>query len=100
MGWGLLLDYCSGFVVCHNGFVDNHIQAEDGAHGSDIWDGGYPFGGNFWSDYHVTDRYCGPGQNLTGSDGIGDTPYQVGHDTSVFPGGGGIDRYPLVSEPV
>jgi len=40
----------------------------------DIWDNGYPSGGYYWSDYNGTDSYSGPYQDLTGSDGIGDTP--------------------------
>jgi parallel beta-helix repeat protein len=40
-----------------------------------IWDNGYPEGGNYWSDYTGIDAYSGAGQNETGIDGIGDTPY-------------------------
>jgi hypothetical protein len=42
------------------------------------WEGGYPSGGNYWSDYEGVDAYNGPYQNETGSDGIGDTAYFVG----------------------
>jgi hypothetical protein len=53
------------------------------------WDDGYPSGGNYWSDYNGTDFYHGPYQNVTGSDGIGDTPYVVnviyGNDTDHYP---------------
>jgi nitrous oxidase accessory protein NosD len=44
---------------------------------SDTWDDGYPFGGNYWSNYTGIDEYSGPSQNETSSDGIGDTPYVV-----------------------
>jgi len=52
------------------------------------WDGGYPEGGNYWSDYEGEDEHSGPFQNETGSDGIGDTPYAVGVAN--------VDNYPLV----
>jgi parallel beta-helix repeat protein len=39
-----------------------------------MWDDGYPSGGNYWSDYTGKDLFSGPYQNETGSDGIGDTP--------------------------
>jgi hypothetical protein len=55
---------------------------------SNIWDSGYPSGGNFWSDYSGVDYHSGPFQNETGSDGIGDSQYGVGSSNT--------DRYPLV----
>jgi len=67
--------------IYHNNFVHNAIQVADetdyGYFYNDIWDFGYPFGGNFWNDYVVVDFYGGPYQNLTGSDGIGDSPYII-----------------------
>jgi hypothetical protein len=52
------------------------------------WDNGYPSGGNYWSDYNGTDLYSGPYQNVTGSDGIGDTPYVIDANNT--------DHYPLM----
>ncbi len=52
-----------------------------------IWDGGYPIGGNYWHDYNGRDEYSGLFQNETGSDGIGDTPHALGSAN--------MDRYPL-----
>ncbi|MEM1551928.1 MAG: NosD domain-containing protein [Candidatus Bathyarchaeia archaeon] len=71
--------------VFHNNFINNTHQV----HGCNyfIWDDGYPSGGNFWSDYNGGDCYRGPYQNETGSDGIGDTPYNIDGD---------VDRYPLM----
>jgi hypothetical protein len=54
-----------------------------------MWDTGYPSGGNYWDDYDGTDQYRGPYQNVTGTDGIGDTPYTIDMNN--------IDRYPLIS---
>jgi len=57
-----------------------------------VWDAGYPQGGNFWSDYSAPDLYGGPYQNETGSDGIGDFPYTINPYNK--------DRYPLLREVV
>lgn len=53
-----------------------------------IWDDGYPSGGNYWVGYVRTDKFSGPYQNVTGSDGIGDTPYVIDADD--------IDHYPFM----
>lgn len=76
-----------GNAIFHNNFVNNTnpfiIQSS-----GNVWDDGYPDGGNFWSDYNGTDVYSGQYQNVTGNDGIGDSIYTVG--------GGEIDNYPLM----
>lgn len=96
-GWGLLLYNSGGIVVDHNNFVDNQIQAGDITVGEkNDWDAGYPWGGNFWSDYEGTDEFSGPGQNLSGDDGIGDSKYQVAHENSDF-WAYAVDNYPLMS---
>ncbi len=53
-----------------------------------VWDNGYPSGGNYWIGYTSADKFSGPGQNITGSDGIGDTPYVIDGDD--------IDHYPFM----
>jgi parallel beta-helix repeat protein len=53
------------------------------------WDYGYPSGGNYWSDYNGTDSNSGQYQNETGSDGIGDTSYDINANNK--------DRYPLMN---
>jgi parallel beta-helix repeat protein len=53
------------------------------------WDRDYPTGGNYWTDYSGTDYFCGPYQNQTGRDGIGDSPYVIDEHNA--------DRYPLMS---
>ncbi len=53
-----------------------------------VWDDGYPSGGNYWSNYTGFDLYSGPYQNLTGSDGIGDTNHTIDANNQ--------DGYPLI----
>jgi len=83
---GVELNSSSNCAVYHNNFVDNNLQAFDNAW--NLWDDGYPSGGNFWSDYGGIDKYNGPNQDIPGSDKIGDTPYNIS-------GAGDKDRYPL-----
>jgi hypothetical protein len=68
--------YQSSSTIYHNNFINNTQQAfVDTA--SVTWDQGYPSGGNYWSGHNGTDMFSGSYQNRTGSDGIGDTPYQI-----------------------
>ena len=69
----------SNNIIYHNNFIGNPIQANIAATVSNIWDDGYPSGGNYWTDYAGTDA---------NGDGIGDTPYTIA--------AGNVDRYPLV----
>lgn len=75
----------------NNNFQNNtvHPQATDN-NKTNMWNSSYPTGGNFWSDYTGVDLMSGPGQNLAGSDGIGDTPYMLGGV------GMAMDKYPLM----
>jgi hypothetical protein len=72
----------------HNSFINNTIQV-DLTEGSNGWDNGYPFGGNYWSNYNGSDLFMGPAQDQLGSDGIGDTPYLIDANNT--------DHYPLMS---
>jgi len=87
---GIEIWFSSDNKFYHNNFVDNTQQVwmlnESGY--ANVWDDGYPSGGNYWSDYTGVDIYSGQYQNETGSDGIGDTPYVINADNK--------DRYPLV----
>lgn len=76
-------------TIYHNNLMDNQIQAHDFSE-SNQWDGGYPAGGNYWSDYDGRDEKSGPSQSRPAGDGIGDTSYGI-------PEGTDIDRYPLMS---
>jgi len=62
--------------IYHNNFINNTVQGYDDT-GTNSWDNGYPSGGNYWSDYTGEDYYSGPNQDILGSDGIGDTPYNI-----------------------
>jgi parallel beta-helix repeat protein len=78
--------YSSDNRFFHNNLVNNSIQVftETG----NIWDDGYPSGGNYWSDYIGFDLYSGFLQNETGSDRIGDSPYIIDFSNR--------DDYPLM----
>jgi parallel beta-helix repeat protein len=77
-------------LIYHNNFIGNTHQATTDAYSyNNVWDNGYPSGGNFWSDYSGDDSHSGPNQNEAGSDGIGDTPYIID--------GFNRDDYPLMN---
>ena len=84
---GAVLAYCSGNVIFHNDFVNNTQQTVLYGSTPNSWDNGYPSGGNYWSDYNGVDLHNGPYQNITGSDGIGDTSYVIDANNT--------DNYPL-----
>jgi len=87
---GLQLQDAHDNVICHNSFVDNlYCQAISTQGSVNVWDDGYPSGGNYWSDYTGVDLFSGPYQNETGSDGIGDAPYVIDENNT--------DRYPLMN---
>lgn len=65
--------------IYHNNFIKNRHNAYDDSH--NIWDNGYPSGGNYWNDYTGEDK---------DKDGIGDVPYSI-------PTGINEDRYPLMN---
>jgi hypothetical protein len=82
---GVMLDMCEGGgefnIIHHNNFLNNkEKQAFELGGPINIWDNGYPSGGNYWSDYTGEDN---------NGDGIGDTPYEI-------PEGTNEDRYPLM----
>jgi len=67
----------------HNNFIENIglivIPIGDYEPSKNVWDDGYPSGGNYWSDYNGTDNDW---------DGIGDTSYFIDEHNA--------DRYPLM----
>ncbi|MBI5001449.1 MAG: right-handed parallel beta-helix repeat-containing protein [Euryarchaeota archaeon] len=82
-----LLNNCIGNSIFHNQLMNNAGQAKDD--GTNNWDNGYPSGGNYWGDYSGVDNKSGPNQDLSSSDGIGDSNYSIS-------GGFNVDRYPLM----
>jgi len=86
---GIRLYSSSSNKIFHNNFMDNWLQAYVPSSSGNLWDNGYPSGGNYWSDYTGVDDYNGPYQDMTGSDGIGDTTYDIDAEK--------IDRYPLMA---
>jgi parallel beta-helix repeat protein len=87
-GAGIFLRESSNNTIFHNNFVENPQNALALESYDNLWDGGYPVGGNLWSDYTGVDFHSGPYQNETGSDGIGDITYTI--DAS------NTDHYPLM----
>ena len=75
---GIYLVSSSSNTVYHNNFVNNTKQAYPSS-SANVWDDGYPSGGNYWSDYTGVDA---------NHDGIGDTPYVIDSNNQ--------DRYPLM----
>ncbi len=85
---GLGIAESNSNTIYHNDFVDNANQTYSGA-STNVWNDGYPSGGNYWSDYDGTDSHSGSYQNETGSDGIGDTSYIIDVDN--------MDYFPLMN---
>jgi len=77
--YGIYLDSSSNNTIYHNNFINNTVQANDD--GTNTWDSGYPSGGNYWSDWTLSDA---------NGDGIVDLPYNIR-------GGVNRDRYPVTS---
>jgi parallel beta-helix repeat protein len=92
--FGMDISLSSDNTIYNNDFVGNVQQVVTDGLSSNKWNSTYPSGGNYWSDYTGTDRYSGPYQNETGSDGIGDTPYII--DINELFGTYNIDYYPLM----
>lgn len=86
---GINLVSSSNNTIHHNNFINNTYDVWSFA-SVNIWNNGYPHGGNYWDDYAYVDRYSGPYQNETGSDGFWDHPYVIDENNQ--------DNYPIVPE--
>jgi parallel beta-helix repeat protein len=79
---GIIISYFSNSnILYHNNFINNTENAHDEC--NNTWDDGYPSGGNYWDDHqNPVDEFSGPNQNIPGSDGIVDTPYDIPSDSN------------------
>ncbi len=114
-GSGIQFYNTNNMLVYHNNFLcasSGCDTATDYRGTNNLWDNGYPSGGNFWWNYPGIDNCSGPQQNVCPSpDGIGDTPYAFSSAQDNYPlmtsfaadppaagsagGGGGGGRPPL-----
>lgn len=85
--YGIWLSNSSDNSIYHNTFADNthHVYTDVWVN---VWDDGYPSGGNYWDDYAGVDLHGGPSQDTNSGDGIGDTLYAIDVNNA--------DRYPLM----
>ena len=74
--------------IFHNNFLGGRVPLLYESY-FNIWDVGYPSGGNYWSDYDDSDLFLGENQDQLGSDGIGDTHYVIDENNT--------DHYPLMN---
>ena len=89
-GDGIEVWYSSNNEIFHNNFVNNSQQVINQSPGYiNVWDNGYPSGGNYWSNYTGIDEKSGLNQDQPGSDGICDTTYAIDANNT--------DRYPLMA---
>jgi len=72
---GIILCFSANNIIYHNNFVNNHYQVRS-HFSTNIWDDGYPSGGNYWSD-----RVC------NGNPSDGSQPYTIDADNK--------DHYPF-----
>jgi parallel beta-helix repeat protein len=83
--YGIYIQSSSNNLIYHNSFVNYANAVTDGS--ANVWDNGYPSGGNRWGDY--TARY--PSAAEIDNSGLGDTPYVIDANNK--------DNYPLMPMP-
>jgi parallel beta-helix repeat protein len=86
---GLFIEFSTENMIYGNNIIDNDQQVNITSASANVWDNGYPSGGNYWSDCNGTDLLSGAYQNEIGSDGIADEPYIMDADNK--------DSYPLMT---
>jgi parallel beta-helix repeat protein len=86
--WGVyfspLFSAPNGNIFYHNTFDNTFNVGGLSAYNVQMWDNGYPSGGNHWSDY--VSKY--PEADEIATSGIGNKAYEVGDNNT--------DRYPLI----
>jgi len=85
---GIFITGSSNNTFYHNNIINNPVAVVSPSTYINFWNSSYPSGGNYWSGYTGVDIYSGINQNETGSDGIGDSAYNIG--------GNNTDYYPLM----
>jgi parallel beta-helix repeat protein len=85
---GIKMQNSNNNKVFHNNFMDNNMQISISTSSGNVWDDGYPSGGNYWACHISLDSFGGVWQNIAGSDGIVDVPYTIATNN--------IDNYPLL----
>jgi parallel beta-helix repeat protein len=89
--YGIYFYESSDNIIYHNNFIGNQpMQVYNYHYGVspsiNVWDDGYPSGGNYWSDY--TEKY--PNASEIDDSDIWDTPYVIDEDNQ--------DNYPIIPE--
>jgi parallel beta-helix repeat protein len=87
MGIRIAAQYLNSFY--HNNFINNTQHVTFSRDWKEVWDSGYPSGGNYWSGYDGVDNCSGLTQTETGKDGIG--------DVAVILNSVNADNYPLMA---
>ncbi|UCE37541.1 MAG: hypothetical protein JSW00_19145 [Thermoplasmata archaeon] len=88
--YGIYLESSESNKIFNNNLIGNTNQGYDNGL-INKWNTSYPTGGNYFNDYSGADEYKGPGQDIWGSDGIGDSSY-----IDIGGGTGNQDYYPLM----
>jgi len=93
---GIYLDWANNNIIYNNNFIGNTRHFYDTTEtvfpwlapsSNHNWNQTYPIGGNYWSNLTGVDLKSGEDQNLTGSDGIIDTSFNLYVNNT--------DKYPL-----
>ena len=87
--YGIWLWNSSNNRFYHNNFNNTVQVVSTIPYLVNVWDDGYPSGGNYWSDHVTFDDHSGINQDEPGSDGIVDEPYFIDEDNQ--------DNYPLIN---
>ena len=80
-----LSDNTDNTTIYHNNFLQNSQQVNLVNGLVNVWDDGYPSGGNYWSDYQT--KY--PGARMIDDSGIGNVSYVINSQNK--------DNYPLMA---